>query len=112
MNDTIRKPPPETASEKEFQSWIIDTAKRREWKYSHTYRALMQDGQWRTTCANGFPDLLLIRGDRMVVFEVKSKTGRVEPDQEKWLDAFGGLPCCESWVVDPTMSSDVIRLLY
>lgn len=111
MNDTIRKPPPDTATEKDFQAWVIDTAKRRGWKYAHTYRALMQDGQWRTTTSPGFPDLLLLRGPRLVAMEVKSKTGRVDPLQDQWLDAFALLPCAEAWVVDPTMAAEVMRIL-
>lgn len=108
---TIRKPPPETASETEFQRWIIDTAKRCGWRYSHTYRALMQDGQWRTTCSTGWPDLVLVRGPRIVFMEVKAKTGRIDPAQDAWLDTLAEIPCAEVWVVDPTMSADVLRTL-
>lgn len=107
----VRNPPPDTATEKQFQAWVIDTAKRCGWKYSHTYRALMQDGQWRTTCAVGWPDLVLVRGPRIVFMELKSKTGRLDPAQDEWLDALAEIPCAEVWVVDPTMSGTVEALL-
>lgn len=37
---------------------------------------------------NGFPDLILIKGPRLVVAELKSRTGRPRPGQAEWLDAF------------------------
>lgn len=107
----IRNAPPETCTENEFQRWIIDTAKRLGWRYSHTYRAQMQDGQWRTTCSVGWPDLVLVRGPRIVFIEIKSKNGRIDPAQEQWLDALAEVPCAEVWVVDPTMSGDVEAVL-
>lgn len=112
MNDTIRKPPPWTCSEAEFQRWVIDTAKRRDWDYSHTYRAKMEDGQWRTTCAKGWPDLVLVRGPRIVFMELKSVSGTTDPDQEKWLDRLALVTCAEVWVLDPTMADEVISILW
>lgn len=36
----------------------------------------------------GFPDLLLIRGPRLVVAELKTEKGRMGPGQPEWLEAF------------------------
>lgn len=36
----------------------------------------------------GFPDLLLIRGPRLVVAELKTEKGRMGPGQDEWLEAF------------------------
>jgi hypothetical protein len=36
----------------------------------------------------GFPDLLLIRGPRLVVAELKTEKGRMGPGQPEWLKAF------------------------
>lgn len=33
----------------------------------------------------GFPDLVLVRGGRLVVVELKTMTGRVSPEQSRWL---------------------------
>jgi hypothetical protein len=36
----------------------------------------------------GFPDLLLLKGGRLIVAELKTRTGRMRQDQQEWLDAF------------------------
>lgn len=36
----------------------------------------------------GYPDLTMVRGDRLVVAELKSEKGRLRPGQQEWLDAF------------------------
>jgi hypothetical protein len=36
----------------------------------------------------GFPDILAIRGDTLLVAELKSDRGRVSPEQHLWLEAF------------------------
>lgn len=36
----------------------------------------------------GWPDLLLIRGDTLIVAELKADRGRTTPEQEGWLAAF------------------------
>lgn len=36
----------------------------------------------------GFPDLVLVKGPRLIVAELKSRTGRIGPGQREWLDAF------------------------
>lgn len=35
----------------------------------------------------GFPDLVAVRGRRTVYIELKTQTGRVSPDQQRWHDA-------------------------
>jgi hypothetical protein len=35
----------------------------------------------------GWPDLVLVRGDRIVYRELKSATGKVSEEQQVWLDA-------------------------
>jgi len=36
----------------------------------------------------GFPDIVAIRGPRILVAELKTDKGRIGPGQEAWLDAF------------------------
>ncbi len=43
--------------------------------------------------------------------EVKSKTGRIDPAQNEWLDALAQVPCAEVWVLDPTLANEALRLL-
>jgi len=38
----------------------------------------------------GFPDLIAIRGTRILVLELKSETGKPRPGQREWIVAFWG----------------------
>lgn len=38
----------------------------------------------------GFPDLVLVRGRRLLAVELKTETGVVSPDQVAWLTALAG----------------------
>lgn len=65
--------------EKDLQEAILAYARPRSWLAYHTYDSRRS--------AAGFPDLVLVRGPRLICAELKKQNGRVTPDQEKWLDA-------------------------
>lgn len=44
----------------------------------------------RQTVNPGFPDLVLVRGPRLLAVELKRETGTVSPDQLAWLEAMAG----------------------
>ena len=39
----------------------------------------------------GFPDLVMIRGDTLIVAELKSERGKLTQQQTEWLAAFGNV---------------------
>ena len=48
-------------------------------------------GNWVTAVSGdgkGFPDLLLVRGRKIIVAELKVGKNKVTPEQMLWLDAF------------------------
>lgn len=98
--DTIPAPPPEDCPETEFKNWIMRVARERGWKVNHVWKTRNERGVWITTCAPGWPDLTLVRDGRIVFIECKAKRGRVEPDQDEWLDELAKIPCAEVWVAD------------
>lgn len=51
--------------------------------------------------AAGFPDWVVLVGDRGWALELKSEKGRVEPEQHEWLAAFGRMPGWTAQVVRP-----------
>jgi len=69
-------------SEKKWQETVIAVAKARGYLVFHTYDS--------RKCTPGFPDLVLIHPGkgRLVVAELKTVTGKVEPEQERWLKCF------------------------
>jgi len=75
-------------TEVDFQQQIIDLARLCGW-FVHAERpARTQDG-WRTAIQGdaGFPDLVMIRGKRVLFVELKSATGRLSQAQRRWLVA-------------------------
>lgn len=57
---------------------------RQKWLWHHVRRSdrAQQQGD------NGWPDIVAVRGSRIVVAELKAAKGRVEIAQQAWLDAW------------------------
>lgn len=74
----------------QLQQQIMDLAKLRGWRVAHFRPALTTKG-WRTPVSGdgrGFPDLVLLRPPRIVVFECKSQYETVSTEQTEWIDDF------------------------
>lgn len=83
-------------SEKAFQQTIIDLAVTYGWGVYHTFDARKSQP--------GFPDLVLVRGDRLLFAEVKREHGRLRIDQEAWAKALGRVA-----FANPTVESHLWR---
>jgi len=81
------------ASEKEFQSLIVDYAELKQWLTYHTHDSRRS--------APGFPDLVLVRPPRLIFAEIKSAKGRVRPDQHIWLDTLSEVTNLEVFLWRP-----------
>jgi hypothetical protein len=78
-------------SEREFQRQVLKLARLTGWLAAHFRPARTRDG-WRTPVEGdgaGFVDTVLIHPGRgLVLFrELKTDTGRLTPEQERWLAA-------------------------
>lgn len=69
-------------TEKQFQQRVLDLAALKGWKAYHTHDSRRSQPGW--------PDLVLIRGQRGIFAELKTDTGRVSAAQQEWLDAIAG----------------------
>lgn len=101
-------------SERDFTAAVVDLAHHCQWQCAHFYPLRRADGTWRTPVMGdgaGFPDLVLIRDDRLVVIELKSEKGRLEASQERWLALFRGVPGVEVAVFRPRDWDEVVALL-
>lgn len=68
--------------ERDFQRAIVELARACGWSVYHTY-----DSRRSTP---GFPDLVLAKADRPLIFaEVKTATGQLTLEQERWLELLG-----------------------
>jgi len=66
--------------EDELQVLVLDLAKMLRWPLIyHPY-----DSRRSTP---GFPDLVLVRGKRLLFAELKSEKGKTRPEQREWLCA-------------------------
>ena len=65
-------------TEKQLQDAVVEAALTFGWLAYHTY-----DSRRSTP---GFPDLVLARRGEVVFVELKSKAGRVRPEQKVWAD--------------------------
>jgi len=95
--DRIARATPEAA----FQSQVITLAKLNGWKVAH-FRPVKQQRKDGTTRyltpvqadGAGFPDLILVRGERLIAAELKREVGKPPTDaQLDWLRAFASAKC-------------------
>lgn len=66
-------------AEKAAQQTILDLAHTLGWKSYHVFDSRRSAG--------GFPDLVLVRRDRLVFAELKKEGEEPRPDQVEWLSA-------------------------
>jgi hypothetical protein len=77
-------------TEAQFQQRVIDLATLTGWHVTH-FRAVFTGGRWRTPLTGhaGAPDLVLARGGRVILAELKTERGRLTAEQKAWLAALG-----------------------
>ncbi len=99
-------------SEKDWQRQVTDAAEMFRWTWAH-FRPAMTSKGWRTPVSGpmgaGFPDLILCRGDRLLLVELKSQDGRLTPDQRRVLELLGQAVPVYTW--RPTDLPAVLEVL-
>lgn len=65
-------------TEKELMDAVVELATLLHWDHYHTHDSRRSQP--------GFPDLVLAKGRRLIVAEIKSAKGRMRPYQQHWLD--------------------------
>lgn len=66
-------------AEKDFQIDVQDLLTRGGWLWAHIKDA-------RRQAATGLPDIVAVKGRRLLFAELKTMAGRVTPEQQAWLD--------------------------
>ena len=92
-------------TESELQGAVIDLAQTFKWRTYHTHDSRRS--------AAGFPDLVMVRAERLIFAELKSEKGRVSIDQIHWLNALADSGCAEVAVWRPAdwTSGEIERVL-
>jgi len=88
---------PTFASEGEFQDAVVEVAHLYRWLVYHPRAVRLASGRWGVPMQGdaGLPDLVLARGGVVLLRELKTDTGVVEPQQERWLREAGSF--AEVW---------------
>jgi hypothetical protein len=90
-------------TEDELLTAITEAATYLGWRWVHYRRSDLAQMQGHS----GFPDVVLARANRVLFLELKSRTGKLRPDQHAWAEAIG-----EDWYgVWPDNLDDTLALL-
>lgn len=73
--------------ERDWQEVVVAYARIKGWFVYHTHDSRRS--------APGFPDLVMVRAGRIVMAELKTETGRIRPEQAKWIEALSAVPSVE-----------------
>lgn len=75
---------------------LVGEAKAAGWLAHHVRDSRLNLGD------AGFPDWVLARRGRLIIAELKTERGRVDPAQKEWLGHMGTRPVTEVYVWRPT----------
>lgn len=89
--------------EKDLQNWLRDTAGRLGWKYYHPWNSQKS--------TEGYPDTTLIKGERLIMAELKIKKKVPIDAQQGWLDAFAKVRRVETYCWYPRDIDDILTIL-
>lgn len=101
--DLAREALGRAVSERDFMGQVVDYARLSGWRAYHTYDS--------RRCEPGFPDLVLVRGNRLVFAELKTRTGRLEAEQLEWLGALDMVDTVESTCWRPDDWAEIEEVL-
>ena len=92
----------QAVSEKAFMQSVIELARVTGWLCYHTHDSRRSQA--------GFPDCVLVRGERLVCLELKTERGRLRPEQKVWLAALAKTEA-EVCLVRPSQWESLVELL-
>ena len=106
-------------SEKAFQTAVIDLARSAGWLVGHLHDSRRQVAPGKFVGdrdAAGLPDLILVKGARLLLVELKAEKGRLRPAQQQWIKALqavesdaAGRVMVREW--RPSQWDEIVQLL-
>jgi hypothetical protein len=116
LSPPTKSPPIQSRmSEDDLLRCVLDLARVMGWRTLHIRPARTEKG-YRTPLQGdgaGWPDLLMVRVDRMVIAELKSDKGSTTLAQEQWLEALSHAIDRRTYVWRPAdwHSGEILRVL-
>lgn len=59
----------------------------------------------------GFPDLVCVKGGKLLALELKTEKGRIRPEQEVWIAELAQVPGVTARIVRPSDLDEILTLL-
>lgn len=91
------------ASEKDFQAAVMKLADANGWIAYHTHNSRRSN--------KGFPDVVAVRGPKLIFAELKSATGTFTTDQKLWLAALEAVPGVRVFRWRPSDWPEIVAIL-
>lgn len=102
-------------SEAQFQQQVTGLANLRGWEWMHIQPGLNERGFYRTPVSGslgaGWPDLVLVKGERILFVELKAEKGKVTGLQEQVLGILGQARYIEVYVWRPSDWETILEVL-
>lgn len=89
--------------ERDFQRAFLELATRLGWKWYHTFDSRRDPA--------GFPDIVLVRGPRLLFVELKRDTTYPRASQREWLEALRAVAGIEVYVWRPKQWEEIVTIL-
>lgn len=110
----MKSPTLPAITERQFQEQILQLAAIMGWECVHFRPAQTRHG-WRTpvqgSLGPGWPDLVLVRDDRIIFAELKRDGGKATPEQERVLRLLGATGHAEVYIWRPAAFDAITALL-
>src|SRR5688572_13005109 len=90
-------------TEKELRQSLVRAAREFGWRVYFTWSSMHSPA--------GFPDLCMVRGDRLLFAELKTDKGKVTPEQQAWQDALTASGRAEVYLWRPSDLDDAYKVL-
>jgi hypothetical protein len=81
-------------SEKEFQQTVLELAAYLGWHCFHVFDSRRSPA--------GFPDLVMVRGRRVIFAELKREGEKPTEEQQRWLEALAATDAVETYLWRPS----------
>lgn len=89
-------------SERKFQAEVMKVAAQLGWRFYHTHDSIGSQA--------GFPDLVMVRDDRLIFAELKTEKGKLSHEQLEWITALG-MTRATVCMWRPSMIDEIVQLL-
>lgn len=96
-------PPDPGISERDLQQCVVELARWLGWEVWHDNDSRRNDAGW--------PDLVLVRDERMVIAELKTQRGRLRAAQRHWMRLLLRVRGVEYYLWRPSSWSRIVEVL-